>query len=640
MSSLLCLAADAPQWMRAAAAKTVPVQDDRTDAVLLYAEKNVIVVSTDKIKTTVRMAYKVLRPGGREYGEVWVPFNSNEKITSLHAWCIPAQGKDYEVKEKEAAELALPKIEGSELISDVRTKFLNIPAADSGNVVGYEFEVEEHPLLLQDTWTIQREVPVLESHYSLQVPTGWEFKPVWLNVPEVKPVQNGNQWLWTVSNQKAIRAEEDMPPISGVAGRMVLSFLAPGGVAVNGITSWQQMGVWYTTLTNGRTAASPEIKQKVEQLTATLPNALEKMKAIAQFVQRDIRYVAIELGIAGLQPHFAKDVFANRYGDCKDKSTLMAAMLHEIGIDSYYVVINSERGSVGPDMPAHNGFNHAILAVKLPSDVPATVATIQHPKLGKLLFFDPTNELTPFGEVSGHLQANYGLLVTPEGGELVQLPQQPSSLNGITRVAKFLVDAAGTLQGQVQESRRGDRAWSQRWAQRTVSTEKERIKPIERVLAGSVSNFRITKATVINLNLMDQPFGFEYTFEAERYAKNAGNLLLVRPRVLGSKATGILETDKPRQFAIEFDAPLRDEDTFEIALPPGYVVDELPAPVDAEFSFASYHSKTEAKGNSIVYTRTFEVKELSVPASRSEELKKFYRIITTDERTNAVLRQK
>lgn len=641
--SLPLAAGDAPQWMHAAASRPVPAQDDRTDAVLLYAEENVNVISADKIKRTIRRVYKVLRPGGRDYGDVVISFNSNEKITSLRAWSIPAQGKDYEVKEKESAEVALPKVEGSELISDVRAKVLHIPAPDPGNVVGYEFEMEERPMLLQDIWTIQQRVPVLESRYSLQLPSGWEFKPVWLNTPEVKPSQSGSGWQWVVSDQKGIRAEEDMPPFQGVAGRMVVSFLAPAGGATNGVTSWQQMGVWYRNLTAGRMDGSPEIKQKVLELTAGAPTMLAKMKAVGQFAQRDIRYVAIELGIGGWQPHPAKDVFTNRYGDCKDKVTLAAAMLRELGVDSYYMVINSERGTVGPDMPAHSGFNHVILAIKLPPDVAADtslVATIQHPKLGKLLFFDPTDPLTPFGQVGGYLQANYGLLVTPDGGELVAVPQQPASMNGITRTAKFSLDGAGKLTGEVEEMRRGDRAWMQRYAQRTVTTESARIKPIESLLANSLSNFYITKASLINLNLMDQPFGFHYSFEADRYAKNAGGLLLVRPRVFGSKASAILETDKPRQFAIEFSAPLKDEDRFEITLPPGYEVDELPPPVDADFGFARYHSRTEANGNTIVYTRTFEINELSVPASRSEELKKFYRIITGDERNTAVLKQK
>lgn len=95
-----------------------------------------------------------------------------------------------------------------------------------------------------------------------------------------------------------------------------------------------------------------------------------------------------------------------------------------------------------------------------------------------------------------------------------------------------------------------------------------------------------------------------------------------------------------RQYSIEFDGPSRDTDTFEIAIPTGYVVDDLPPAVDADYSFASYHAKTEVNGNLIHYSRTFEVKELSVPVARAEELKKFYRIIAGDERNAVVLKTK
>lgn len=631
---------DAPQWMHALVNVPLPAHDEKTDAVKLYSETNVSVQSEDKLRRTVRVAYKILRPTGRRFGEVVVPFNSHEKVSNLRGWCIPAQGKDFEVKEKEGMEVAIPKIEGSELVSDVRAKILNIPAPDPGNIVGYEYDVEEHPLVLQDIWEFQSEVPVRESHYSLQLPSGWAQKTSWLNYPEVKATEAGSQLQWAVSDLKAIRPEEDMPPIQGLAGLMVVSYFPQGYTGNKSLTNWRQMGSWYVDLTNGRSDASPEIKQKVAALTASSPTQLAKMRAIAQYVQHDIRYVAIELGIGGWQPHSAPDVFTHRYGDCKDKATLMRSMLREIGIDSYHVVINTERGSITADTAAYQGFNHAIVAIKLPENLndSSLIATYEHPKLGRLLFFDPTNELTPFGQIGGYLQENYGLLVSPEGGELVKLPRQPTAMNGISRTAKLVLDGSGQLKGDVTEVRIGDRAFSQRWALRTVTKDVDRIKPIENLLAGSLSSFQITKATLINADLTDQPFGYRYSFESNNYAKNAGNLILVRPRVMGSKAQAILETREPRKFPIEFDGPVKDTDSFEITLPQGYEVDDVPPPVDADYGFASYHAKTEVKGNVISYSRTFEVKELSVPVSKADDLKKFYRIIASDERNTAVLK--
>ena len=635
-------AGDAPPWMHAVASAPLPPHDEKTDAVVLYSEKIVTVQSVEKVKTRVREVYKILRPSGRDYGMVGVSFNPHRKINGLHGWCIPAQGKDYEVKDREAVEVALPKVAGSELISDVKEKLLRIPAADPGSIVGYEYEEDEQPMVLQNVWVFQREIPGRELHYSLQLPSGWEYKASWINYSEIKPTPGvNNQWEWVISDVKGIREEPEMPPIYGVAGQMIVTFFPPGGASANGFSSWLEMGNWYRNLTSGRRDASPQITQQVATITASARTPLEKMKALAQFVQHDVRYVAIELGIGGWQPHSASDVFANRFGDCKDKATLLSSMLSQVGIESFYVVINSERGSVTPQVPANvGGFNHVVLAIKLPANVsdPSLVATIQHPRLGPVLYFDPTNELTPFGEIGGYLQANYGLLVTAEGGELVELPEQPSAMNSIQRSGKLTLDPSGTLKGEVHETRLGDRASAERWRLRAVTKSADQIKPIEDLLAGSLSLFSISHASIENLSRTDQPFGFNYTFEARDYAKNTGGLLLVRPRVLGVKTSGLLETKEPRKFPIEFEGPSRDTDTFEIAIPAGYVVDDIPPAVDADYGFASYHAKTEVKGNLIHYSRTLEVKELSVPVSRADDLKKFYRIIAGDERNTVVLK--
>ncbi len=630
----------APQWMHAQVNAPLPSYDEKTDAVLLYSETNVTVVATDKIRTQVREAYRILRPNGRNAGIVFVHFNPQRKVKSLHGWCIPAQGKDYEVKDKDAIEVS-PNTAGAELISDVKYKVLRIPASDPGNIVGYEYEVEEQPFFLQDMWDFQGTEPVRESHYSLQLPPGWEYKASWLNYPEVKPTQaSGSLAQWAVTDIKAIRREPEMPPRDGVAGKMIVSLFPPGGPALNGFADWDGMGRWYANLVSGRMDASAPIKAEVTALTTSKATPLQKMEALAEFVQRDIRYVAIELGIGGWQPHPATDVFSHRYGDCKDKATLLRTMLQQIGIESYHVAIYTERGAITPLTPAHHGFNHAIIAIKLPDGMadPSLIATVQHPKLGRILFFDPTNDLIPFGQLPGYLQANYGLLVTPAGGELIELPQQPSAMNSIRRTAKLTLDSTGTLKGEVKESRLGQRASSERWRLRTVTKDIDQIKPIEDLLAGSLSSFRITHATILNLHQTDQPFGFNYSFESPNYAKNAGSLLLVRPRVIGNKGSGILETKEPRRFPIEFEEPTRDTDAFEITIPAGYVVDDLPPPVDADFSFASYHSKTVVNGNVVGYTRTFEVKELSVPVNKADDLKKFYRIIATDERNTVVLK--
>ena len=632
----------APDWMHALTTVALPEHDEKTDAVLLYAERTVTVLSADKMKVQVRVAYKILRPGGRDYGIVNVSFNPQTKITHLHGWCIPAEGKDYEVKDKDAIEIALPKIENSELVNDVKEKVLEIPAAEPGNIVGYEYETEENPLLLEDIWNFQKSVPVVESHYQLILPAGWEFKVSWLNAPAGQQESvAANASKWVVRNLAGIREEADMPAYEGVAGRMIVSFQPSGQATAKSYSDWAEMGSWYNVLTKGRRDSSPAIRQKAEALAAAQNSTFKKVNALAEFVQRDIRYVAIELGIGGMQPHPAEMTFNNRYGDCKDKATLLASMLHEIGVESFYVLIDSERGAVASNTKANGGaFDHVILAIQVPAGMilPEPAATLQHPRLGKLLFFDPTSETDPLGALSGTLQSNWGLLVTPEGGELTQLPQMPVTSSGIRRTAHFSLDIDGALQGEMREERFGDAASQQRYALRSATRDTDQIKPIESLLNDSLSSFHLEKAQVVNLQNNELPFEYVYSFSAANYAKRAGGLMVVRPRVLGTWSRSLLEKKEARKFPVVFDGPSRYEEDFVIALPHGYVVDDLPQPVDVDFGFANYHAKTVLEGNALHYVRSHEIKELTVPLDRIADLKKLYRIIASDERSTAVLR--
>ena len=634
-------AADTPRWLHVLTSAPLPQHDEKTNAVLLYSERILTVQANGQVKEIERGAFKILRPDGRHLGKLHFYSDSENRITHIHGWCVPAQGQDYEVKDKDVTVMGVGGPETGILYADDKVQTIEIPAPDPGNIIGYEVQHEGRPYVFQDEWFFQDIVPVADARYTLELPAGWEYKAVWVNHAEVAPTSGGNNsWHWQLKDIPEIKLEQHMPPWKGVAGLMIVSLIPPGG-GNRGFLTWSEMGSWYSGLVQGRRDPSPELRQKVAELTAQTKTPLSQMRAIAQFMQDDIRYVEISLGIGGWQPHSARDVFSNRYGDCKDKVTLMSAMLKEAGIDSYYVLIHTERGGIAPSVPAHLGaFNHAIIAIHVPDGVTDAhlMATMQHPRLGKLLIFDPTDEVTPFGSLRGELQGSYGLLIAPDGGELLQMPSLPPVDSGSRRTAKLTLDSQGFLKGEVQDERVGDAALWQREELRSVEKSSDRIKPLERLMAGSFASFQITKASFSNLHDSSLPFFWQWTFEAANYSKPAGNLLLVRPWVLGDESSGILETKEPRKHPIEFLGVRHDIDIFEIALPAGYQVDELPPPTDLECSFGSYHSKTVADGNVLRYTRSFEIKQLSVPLAQMEDLKKFYRAIASDERNTAVLK--
>ena len=639
----LAARAGSPEWLKAAAREPLPPHPDDADAVQLLDEQVTTISDTGEIKTRYRVAYKILRPGGRGYGAVQVYFDNETRLTYLKGWCLPAEGKEYEVKEGDAVETSAF---GFALYEETRYKVLLIPAADPGNVIGYEYEQKERPYILQTVWSFQDTLGLRRGRFALELPEGWEFDAVWVNHEEVEAQRQGNnRWTWELVDVPAIEWEAAMPPYKAVAGRLVV-LLYPTRPALQAKShrSWRELGQWYGGLAAGRRQATPEMYHKVAELTAGQGTLPEKMRALAAFAQRDIRYVAIEIGIGGYQPHLAQEIFSNRYGDCKDKATLLSTMLREIGVESYYVFINTRRGVVEPSHPPALIFDHAILAIRLPANLAAEnlYAAVEHPQLGRLLFFDPTDSITPLGQLPSYLQANYGLLVTEDGGELVKLPLLEPRVNRLERTARFTLSAAGALAGQVQEVRWGGPA-KERRASLIDTPAPERRKVLENFLATALPGFTLQTVEVENLEEYDKDLVVRYRFVAPSYAKAAGDLLLLRPRVLGQKGDDVLERQKKgkaRQYPVEFPSAELHSDVFEIELPAGYAVDELPPPVELDTDFIAYKSRIEVNGGVLRYQREYTVKDVRVPTERLEELKKFYRQVAADERASVVLKRK
>jgi hypothetical protein len=629
----------APDWLRAASRETMPPPQKDAVAVILLDEQITTVRSDGEVETLYRRAVKILRPEGRDdFGLVAASFDNDNRLLSLKAWSIPSGGKEYEVKEKDAIETGYS---GDDLYSGIRTKILKIPAADPGNVIGYEYVQRHRPYVLEDEWYFQQRVPVRRTRFSLQLPPGWEMKASWMNSKETREKDSGgNSYSWEMENVPGIEIEDDMPPWRSIAGRMEIKYF-PSDAALRAKTSgtWNDLAVWYGNLTVSTRVPSPEIKQKVAELTANSKSTIDKIRALTSFMQRQIRYVAIEIGIGGLQPHPASQVFQVKYGDCKDKATLLITMLHEIGVEAYYTVVQTERGIVQPDFPAVTAFNHVIVAIRLPDDVDqgGLFAILHHPKYGKLLFFDPTDPYTPLGYIPYFEQDNYGLLVAPNGGELISMPLLPPPTNRLMRTAELSLSPTGELTGEVNEILWGGPATLDR-ARLLEAEPAKRAKFFEDFLGRQLSNFHLSSATVGNLELYDQSLVLHYKFAVQDYAKVAGNLLIVRPRVLGLKASGVdLRAD--RKYPVEFTEATLQSDDFTIKLPPGFVADDLPDPADVKSEYGSYKAKIEVANGALHYQRTYELKEVIVPTKNLPELRSFFRVIVADEHADAVLRK-
>ncbi|MGA8072085.1 MAG: DUF3857 and transglutaminase domain-containing protein [Candidatus Acidiferrales bacterium] len=628
-----------PDWVSVAARESMPPLPKDPVAVILLDEQITTVRDSGEIDSLYRRVCKILRPEGRDhYGHVIVEFDKDTKLSSLKAWTLPVNGKDYEVKEKDAMETSMFS---DSLYSDMKAKLLEIPAATPGNVVAYEYSQKRRPYILDEVWDFQETIPIRRTRFTLQLPPGWEMKTQWANHPEVQEKKTGeNSYTWEMENVPAVEVEPEMPPWRVIAGRMgVKYFPTATSPAAKTSGSWKDIALWYAGLTTTSREATPEIKQKVAELTANAPTTLDKIKAITNFMQRQIRYVAIEIGIGGFQPHPASTVFQYKYGDCKDKVTLLSSMLHEIGVESYYVVAQVDRGIIRPDFPSPGSFNHMILAIRLPDNVENgnLYAIVKHPTLGRLLIFDPTDEYTPLGYIPDFEQENYGLLVTPDGGELISLPLLPPITNRLMRSGKLSLTSNGDLTGDVNEVLWGGPAVLRR-AQLLGVTPANRSKVIESFLGSHLNNFHLTSATVGNLEQYDQNLMLHYKFIVDSYAKTAGNLLLVRPRVLGSKGPE-WDLSIDRKYPVEFNEATVQTDDYEISLPQGYVADDIPTPVDVKSDYGSYRSSIELTGSTLHYQRLYEINKVFVPTQKLPDVRVFFKQIATDERASAVLRK-
>jgi transglutaminase-like putative cysteine protease len=633
----------APDWLRAAAQEKLPDYPKDTNAVILLDETQTTVQNNGEIYTRHRMAVRLLRPEAREdWNSVDAAFDKETKIVSLKAWTIEPDGREIAVGQKDAVVHGLLD---AQTYADVQVMSLDFPDAYPGRVVGFESVQRNRPYIFQDDWWFQDRLPVRTARLILRIPSTWQFTTKWFNHPDVKPQSpESDEYVWEVDNLPGIKIEPQMPPWKTVAGWVGLKYFpSDPKLREKSTGTWTDIGLWYDGLTKSRRDPTPEIQQEVSQLTAGTSDTLQKIRLITEYMQRNIRYYAVEIGIGGYQPHAAAEVFAHQYGDCKDKATLLSSMLRAIGIDSYYVLVDTNRGFVNPNYPSTD-FNHAILAIRLPDTVndSGLYSVINDPKLGRLLIFDPTNRYVPLGHVPSYLQDTYGLVIAPDGGHLEKIPLLPASTNRLLRIAKLTLSPSGDLSGDVQELRWGGPAADDR--ERFLRTEpSQREKIFDNFLNQFLDSFQLTSASLGNLNNFDQTLSVDYKFIAPDYAKSAGNLLIVPPRVLGDKYTTDLDlftvNGKPRQYGIQFEEATLQTDVFDIALPPGYLPDGIPQPVQASCDYATYRSDTTVANGVLHYQRTFEINDVIVPKDKLPEVRSFLQQIAADQTSAAVFKK-
>jgi hypothetical protein len=340
--------------------------------------------------------------------------------------------------------------------------------------------------------------------------------------------------------------------------------------------------------------------------------------------------------VGGFQPHSAQEIFRGKYGDCKDKATLLSAMLSSVGIHSALLMVDTHRGVIDPNAPSIAG-DHMIGAIEIPAGYTSpklhSVVTADTGK--RYLIFDPTWTMTPFGQLEGNLQGSYGVLMEGANSQVIQLPVLDPDLNHLERAGTFKVMPDGTLKGSIDEKRFGDLAVTDRHVAK-LDAERQR-KFLDHSLEEDFVSFHLSEMQMEDADSLSKDLTLTYQIQADHFASTTGPLLMIRPRVLGSDLMPI--DRKQRRIAIDLGETKQAHDSFDIELPDGYTVDELPDPVKVDFGFASYESSTELRGHTLHYARTYRVKEVTLPAEKYPELQKLAATIAADEQSHAILKK-
>jgi uncharacterized protein DUF3857/transglutaminase superfamily protein len=632
---------EAPPWLQQAAKLPVPAYDKDVPAVILQNERHVTVNEDGRLTTVTMFAIRILLREGRGYAEAREFYESDAgKVRELKAWLIRPSG----VLKKYGKDETIDAMEDADdIYNESRYRLIDASKdADAGVVFGYQATTEERSVFSQDVWSFQNRLPSISSRYVLTLPQGWSAKTVTFNREPVVPVVNGSNYTWELHDLPPISPEPNSPRVSSLAPRVAISYFPPGDTQPTNFrtfSDWSEVSYWLSTLHDPQSNPDAALTEKARQLTANAKTEFEKIRVIGSFVQ-SIRYISISIGVSrggGMRPHTAAEVFAKSYGDCKDKANLMRAMLKAVGITSYPVSIYSgDPNYVREEWPSPHQFNHCIIAVKV-SDETQAATIITHPKLGRLLIFDATDDDTAVGDLPEHEQGSWALIVAGESGALMRMPVTPIESNFLDRKIEATLSADGSLAATIEEKANGQWAASYRSEFRHLARP-DYQKAIEGWITTGATSARISKVVPAD-DVSAGHFNLDIDFVAPSYGQLMQDRLLIFKPAIVSRRDSLAMTELKRKNPVVLTSIAYSE-TVRMKLPAGFAVDEMPDAVKLDAAFGSYATSYEVKGDQLLFTRKLVQRAATIPVEQYNSVRTFFEKIRAAEQSPVVLARK
>ncbi len=628
---------DAPAWLRQAASASVPTYNKDVPAVVLLDESRLSIDDSGKITRTTTYAVRILTREGRGYASGSSGYTTDQsKVKDFHAWLIYPSGNVKKYGKDEIADVAAVD---NDIYNEARARVVSASnAAEVGSIFGFEATTEERDFFNQHEWEFQGHLPVVSSRYSISLPQGWKAESITFNHAKVEPAVSGSSWTWELRNLSPIEHEPASPKVTNLAPRLAVSvFPAPGAKTnARSYSSWVDVSRWMSEISDTQLDLNDALASKAQELIANAKNDFEKIQAIGRYAQ-NITYISIQIGLGRFRPHPAIEVFNKKYGDCKDKANLMRAMLKAVNITAWPVVIYSGDPSyVREEWPSPTQFNHCIIAVKV-SEVVQAPTIVRHPKLGRLLIFDPTDDYTPVGDLPQYLQGSFALVAAGESGALLRMPVTPPETNRLERSAAVTLTPEGAITAKISENATGQSARSFR-SEFKRQARPDYVKMIEGWVTRGAQGAKVTSVEPTD-NQAEGRFSLVVEFTVPSYAQSMhGQLLVFKPAIV-SRRESVFLTEPNRKLPVVLESQAYTE-TVRIRLPAGFVVDEVPDAVKLETAFGQYSAQYEVTDGQLIYTRTYVIQSGTIPVDQYGTLRSFFEKIRTAEQAPVVLAKK
>lgn len=553
----------------------------------------------------------------QQWGQLVFGYSSaNEKLDVDYVRVRKSDGRVITANTDSVQDLSAGVARYAPMYTDYREKHLTVPGLRPGDTLEYKVTTTIQTSLAPNqfwfSYDFDHNIIILHESLEVNVPKNREIKLK--TEPGFTPKESieGDRKIYRWESANLTRKSDDELRKEYRKRQMRQEDDQPS-VQLTTFQSWEELGKWYAPLQRERITATPELRAKAIELTKDKKDAIDKVKAIYDYVAPEYRYVSLSFGVGRFQPHAAGDIFANRYGDCKDKHTLLEAMLAVIGIHADPILINSSR-QLDPDIPSPAQFDHVITLVTLGD---------------KKIFLDSTPEVAPFGLLSYQIRKKKALWVPADGkAKVIETPADSPVPNQQIMTVDGNINEVGTLNANIQITFRGDSELMFRSTFRNAPESDYKKIAGNLGLKGDASNVSITNPADTNT-----PFVLKYTLSIPNFmawSTKTPSILVPLPQV-GMPDLDDDDDDEYQPEEIQLTgSPVESDFKLRLEVPDKYSVGlPLPATVKRDYG---YYSVTYQKDKNIITAERHLVLNLrDLPKERLSDFMAFRRIVASDQ---------